>query len=131
MARYALRRIAGALIIVAAGCCCDDDCRYVYECYFDGCCQYCAWVLYCNYYGVGTGPTEEGDIDFVATVEDAGEGKLDILVEVFGDSADGERPVSVRLVGRHVGPAPMFDFTNQLANFRTGLLDQYLLVGDG
>src|SRR5512139_4198733 len=75
-----------------AGCCCDDDddCHTEYVCYFDGYMTYCQYVTYCDdhhddYYYHGVSAAEEGAVDFSATVRDAGEGKIDVLVEVFGD----------------------------------------------
>jgi hypothetical protein len=91
-----------------AGCCCDDDddCHTEYVCYFDGYITYCQYVTYCHdddyyyyYYGVGAAEEGAGAIDLSATVRDAGEGKIDVLVEVFGDRVDGETPVSVCLLG--------------------------------
>ena len=87
------------------GCCCDDDddCHTEYVCHFDGYVTICQYVTYCHhhddYYYYGVGAAEVGAIDLSATVRDAGAGKIDVLVEVFGDRVDGETPVSVCLLG--------------------------------
>jgi len=88
------------LLFVGSCCCDDDDCWWTTECYWSGCCYTCYDVEHCDYYyGVAVA---SGDLDFDATVADAGDGKIDILVSIHGKWADGSRPLSVRLIGPEV-----------------------------
>jgi hypothetical protein len=96
--------LALAVPFLLARCCCDDDddCWWDVECYWTPCCYTCYDVYYCDYYYYGEAVQVSEEIDFDAKVLDAGEGRVDILVQVLGKGVEGERPVSVRLLGPSV-----------------------------
>ena len=92
----ATRLLACVPLLFLGSCCCeDDDCWWTVECYWTSCCYTCYDVQHCSGYQAGAAD----DLDFEATVRDAGDGTIDVIVRVAGRRADGMTPLSVRLLG--------------------------------